>query len=634
MNEYYTLGSWDSQGVPNYLDGIDTVEPEIYDRIFSLLPETQNVPNSKPSLLYDDQPRNIIIQSDNPLFNGADVYVSFLFEGAGYKNVVGYYTYPLRNGYKVPTKWNGTTYVPTTYSDRNSVDSNGKSVYKKTIIFPNASLPTWANNGGKNKQAGGGNLLPGSRVKLLYDVSNPSVKFPNNTGIGFFLIPNGWNGSIYNAAERIYTYNTFNTNGYIQTILLYDVKNSDDDTMLVIAFEDIMRPSGDADFNDVIIRVKCTPSYATKDIESALILPDSDAITNNTVVLDRTGMYYQLTTSTITTYYASSASNFNFVHTITMTNIDKQYDILREILKLLDKANGCIVTDDGTLSDDSEERKIYLSITIPKTNLQNYIYIFNAFENRNLKNPNGDNSALAAFQSIYIQNNTNNIKNLSFNITDSNSTGYINNTNFTPKYKNLTTPYAMGDPHIRTIFGKKYDLPNDTNIYTMFDNGELTINAKMDNFYMNRDIEVLKDLTFIRLLSIQIKNSDVSEYIIVDMLHPDCYHIQQDDGNLIESELPELKAITIKKENEVDITGERRANYGRLAKTNTFKLNYVQIETKNLGTVLVELMYIPHRKDFVNSISLIYDKNFVMFNTKGALLSQYQAKTVDSLISK
>jgi len=88
MSEYYVLGDWVSYGVPKYLDGIDTVEPEIYDRIFNLLPENQNVPNSKPTLIYDTSPRNIIIQSTNPSFVGADVYVSFIFEGAGYITVI------------------------------------------------------------------------------------------------------------------------------------------------------------------------------------------------------------------------------------------------------------------------------------------------------------------------------------------------------------------------------------------------------------------------------------------------------------------------------------------------------------------------------------------------------------------
>jgi len=142
-----------------------------------------------------------------------------------------------------------------------------------------------------------------------------------------------------------------------------------------------------------------------------------------------------------------------------MTTIDKQYDILREILKLFELSNGCKITDDGLIEDDNVERNIYIIITLPKTklpktNLQNYIYIFNAFENRTIQTPNNKISAMATFQSIYVLNNTNNIKTLACKIKGSNDITYINDINMTPTYNNLTSPYAMGDPHITQFMVK------------------------------------------------------------------------------------------------------------------------------------------------------------------------------------
>ena len=135
------------------------------------------------------------------------------------------------------------------YGDRDNI-VNGKYELNKTIIFPNTSLPRK-----------GGNLNSGSKVKLLYNVNDPSQKFPNNIGIGFFLIPNGWHGhqsGFVNRPNIVYTDRVFNRHnpdpeGNIQVILLHDLVNSNNDQgQLLLGFEDIMRPAGDKDFNDLI----------------------------------------------------------------------------------------------------------------------------------------------------------------------------------------------------------------------------------------------------------------------------------------------------------------------------------------------------------------------------------------------
>ena len=111
MTEYYTLGTWTSQGVPDYLVSIDSVDPTLVSRIRDALPEKEPVPDYHPEYLLSTTERNIIIKTDNINFTGADIYVSFLDEGAGYKNVLGYFIYDLNDNYLVPTKWTGSEWV-------------------------------------------------------------------------------------------------------------------------------------------------------------------------------------------------------------------------------------------------------------------------------------------------------------------------------------------------------------------------------------------------------------------------------------------------------------------------------------------------------------------------------------------
>ena len=108
-SNYHYLGNWDSQGVPEYLMEPDEISPELIQRMHVSLPEKGNVQNHSPHYLTNTHTRNLLIQTDNENFTGADVTVTFLTEGAGYRNVMGYYWYPLRNGYTVPTKLNDQT---------------------------------------------------------------------------------------------------------------------------------------------------------------------------------------------------------------------------------------------------------------------------------------------------------------------------------------------------------------------------------------------------------------------------------------------------------------------------------------------------------------------------------------------
>ena len=82
----------------------------------------------------------------------ADVWLTFVHEGAGYRNALAYYEYDINN-------------PPTTVADIDTIN----------IVFPNTSYP-----------GSGGDLASGSKVRL--------GRFSAGTGIGWALVPNGWNG--------------------------------------------------------------------------------------------------------------------------------------------------------------------------------------------------------------------------------------------------------------------------------------------------------------------------------------------------------------------------------------------------------------------------------------------------------
>jgi len=139
------LSDYDSQGVP--LDKVNTpISQSLLDNIAASLPEGYPVPEYNPHYIADSIETDVVI---NEL---ADVWVSFAGEGAGYKNVLGFYTYDL---------------------DKPLTDAPEDEDI--TILFPNAS-----------EQGSGGGLIKGDKVSL--------GRFEPNTGIGWVLIANGWNG--------------------------------------------------------------------------------------------------------------------------------------------------------------------------------------------------------------------------------------------------------------------------------------------------------------------------------------------------------------------------------------------------------------------------------------------------------
>jgi hypothetical protein len=628
MTEYYTLGEYDAQGVPKYLSGVETIVPSLLDRILEAVPERTNIPRDKPSFIAEDISRNIIIKSDEN-FNGCDVYMTFLLEGAGYKNTIGYYHYPLNGGFTVPTKLVNNNYVPMTYDDRNSKNGSGKSILNKTIVFPNASLPSWANNNGKNSQAGGGNLYPGSRVKLVYDITDPTKPFPNNTGIGFFVIPNGWNGSkVTNWAESVHTDAVFNYKSYVQTIPLFDAQTSTNDMgIMIVAFEDIMRPNGDNDFNDVVIQLDFT-NRSKVVTDKFLVLPESGAVAENNLIIDKTGVYYQFTNAVLNDYLKLDCDEFEFVHTIKMSNEYEHKTTLKQIFRELNLSNGGHLKEDEEYDEDEDREDVIIVYSVLKGSLRNYNYFINSFINRDGTSPINPNvSALVEFQNIYLVDQHKCIKGQHLKIRNKKDKSRTYKSDpIIPKINSGDRAYVLGDPHIKTIYNFKYDLPNTPSIYQLYNDGETIINTLTDYFYMNKGLPVFEDLTFMRYLSIQVVNKG---YVIVDMYHPDTYYVYGANNKFIK--IAEHVAFNFGDTTNISLAENSRADFAKLVGTNQFIMKYINFRTNLLGNTAIELIFMPHRKDLVNSISLL-SNNLLMTSAKGALISPKQVYTLENLV--
>ena len=215
-NVYY-LGTFNGNGVPNYLTTPGVIDPALLSDLSFVLPEAQSVPCT-PSRAPLVSPG---VKSEITTSAAGDVYVTFVGDGAGFKNALAYYYYP----------------ESTPPAGPSAVDS----IF---VIFPNASM-------------GSGNLQAGDRVKI--------GNFPANTVISWVLLQNDWDGSAVvkkPGHEILYSRDALNTDmgntcagptfkRHTVSFKRY-MAGLPNDTALIFGFEDITYPSGDFDFNDVM----------------------------------------------------------------------------------------------------------------------------------------------------------------------------------------------------------------------------------------------------------------------------------------------------------------------------------------------------------------------------------------------
>lgn len=203
----------------------DEYSSEFFQRINNALPERE----LNEAFITDDAGSTIHLTEE------AEVFVTFIHEGAGYRNSFGYFVFDPAN-------------PPTTHQEVNEI-----------IVFPNLSYPHMTN---------------GHRLSL--------GTFPADTHIGFFIAANGyywWTGVKDFKAPYYYSLQDlnpeFDPSLRQHTVLLYDEEVSE----VIIGFEDLPRTWGDNDFNDAVFSVKSTPETAISSTNLVAIpaVNDSDA---------------------------------------------------------------------------------------------------------------------------------------------------------------------------------------------------------------------------------------------------------------------------------------------------------------------------------------------------------------------
>jgi LruC domain-containing protein len=215
--KFTPMGSTDGQGRPNYLEpNADVITADMLKSINTSLPEGKNVSNLHPQYITAGAASNIIITEK------ADVWLTFTYEGAGYRNSIGYYKYPTNN-------------PPASMQDIDSIH----------FVFPNCSLV-----------GSSGSMVSGDKVKL--------GTFDPGTTIGLVLFADGWNGANVN----YYAGGAYFTDSYMNpevnpALKRHTVMLQYQNTYM-IGFEDINRESTncDQDFNDVIVFASSNPVTA------------------------------------------------------------------------------------------------------------------------------------------------------------------------------------------------------------------------------------------------------------------------------------------------------------------------------------------------------------------------------------
>ncbi|MFD0750496.1 LruC domain-containing protein [Mucilaginibacter calamicampi] len=256
-----------NQGKPAYLETTaDVIDASLLSYVNASLPESQTVPNLHPEYLSNSATRVINITAR------ADVWITFVSEGAGFQNTLGFYTYKTGSP---PSSTGGGTLLG--------------GIDKITYIFPNASA-----NGS------GGGLKSGDKVKI--------GTFDAGTTIGFVLMQNAWTGSGVNTlSTKFFTQDEFNPENTAalrkHTVMLYD----DVHKLYLLGFEDQNRQNGgsDNDFNDLVFYATSNPITAISNSGVAVI--DNGGDSDGDGVLDELDAFPNDGTKAYISYYPSAS---------------------------------------------------------------------------------------------------------------------------------------------------------------------------------------------------------------------------------------------------------------------------------------------------------------------------------------
>lgn len=257
-----------------------TVEQSVIDTVSRALPERRQVGAHFLDQIYDP---NIRFESD------AQASVTFLTEGAGYRNSLGYFNYDLN------------TFDNLSFGD---IDTDGSGVISTQevaaldgvrdigIVFGNASGSGGYAGWGGSLRTGDTTVLGGGTytdTEESWSISDGTT-FEAGTGLGFFVIANGWTGrDVAGWDDNNSSRNTFwtvdmlnqennsnatidNVSGVSRHVAMLDVEGQN---QLLLGFEDLVRPGGDNDFNDAVFMIRTTPeaSYDKTNLPSVSPAP-------------------------------------------------------------------------------------------------------------------------------------------------------------------------------------------------------------------------------------------------------------------------------------------------------------------------------------------------------------------------
>lgn len=472
-------GNWNSSGKPLYLEpGRVHLTDETIDRIIRSVPEKKPVPIYNPSYILDTTQRNLLITKDN-----TRVIVSFIHEGAGYRNVMGFYTYNWTEKHKQPT-------------DLSEIASN------YTIVFPNAS---YVNSGG--------DLTRGDRVDI--------GEFNAGTAIGFFLIPNGWDASSSTGIRSspspfVYSDRHLNSNNEVQTVLLQDEQNEG----IILSFEDILRPSGDQDFNDLIIHLEVLAASATDELADVVedfynipqLLPEHSQLYTG-MFADKSGLYFSvqsLEKQVLENHWVEGSSNL--AHYLLEHEIDLEDDTEdAAFMKALWDSIISTSFRDGESEVRSEPSPISgkpslkLRYKIPTDRLRTFNYLVRSKENLDsVKTRTNGKTALENLVDLERQYvGLGRSERWTVQRSDEPRTLLEQPNSSVRSTLSEGTPIIWGDPHVRLASGELLTLPNRTCSFLLYTDVCWRIVAQMGPDPRAAHDENMRDACFIQNLFIR-----------------------------------------------------------------------------------------------------------------------------------
>lgn len=262
----YKLGSFTTGtngGVPNYMvQPRDLVTSQFLADVNATLPEQRPVPTYNPQYLNTSLERNLVLTSQ------CDVWVTFVHEGAGYKNSLFYFTY-----------------------NKNNKPTSASQIDSLIAIMPNTSYT-----------GSGGGMTTGDKVYI--------GRFGADTAVGFAIAQDAWNGTTVNSSKTFfYTIAGLNPESVASNrehvAFLYDNPTQ----RFLIGFEDINREAGsDQDFNDCVVYATANPVTSVDRTNVINTTPATGSDKDSDGVLDAYDEYPNDPARAYNSYYPSATT--------------------------------------------------------------------------------------------------------------------------------------------------------------------------------------------------------------------------------------------------------------------------------------------------------------------------------------